>query len=555
MSYKLTETHGPSEIGADGAFLSARDGFYNSGISDADFLIAVIDAVPARLTVISHDGFITAANEAWRERAIALGKPRNHPIGLHLMELLDDVPTRHKRAILLGYQAVLDGRRKEFSCTYPVGRAGEADWFKQSVSRIPGEGRVQRVVVIQSVQELKRSEQRLRAANTSLRNATAAAHDANRAKASFLETMSHELRTPLNGVLGMADSMARGPLPDQQRQRLRVIQQSGETLMTLLDDLLELSNIGAGPVELDDGLVDVTELLQSAERVFAPLASDKGITFTAVLEPESGGPWKGDPARVRQILYKLLSNAVKFTDRGSITVTASHDADGLRLLVTDSGIGVPADKIARIFEPFVQADESKTRRFGGSGLGLAICGRLVALMQGAISVESAEGGGSAFEVRLPLAREEVTEAPSRAMSPGAQINERSASLRVLAADDNRVNQIVLQTLLAEVGIEPVVVQNGQEAFEAWQSGTWDLVLMDIQMPVLDGVSATRLIRDAEQKRGIIRTPIIAVTANAMDHQMAEYMSVGMDGLVSKPINFGLLLEAMDSALNADLLDN
>ncbi len=476
-------------------------------------------------------------------------------MGLHLTELLVGVPDRHRRAILLGYQTVLDGGRDEYSCTYPVGRAGDADWFKQSVSGVPGEHPTQRVVVIQSVQELKRSEQRLREANTSLRNARTAARDADQAKASFLATISHELRTPLNGVLGMAASIARSPLPDQQRQSLQVIQQSGEALMTLLDDLLQLSTIGAGPISLNDGVVDARELLDSAERVFTPLAREKGLTLTTTLEPGRHPQWKGDPVRVRQILYKLLSNAVKFTDCGSVGVTASAESDGFRLLVSDTGIGIPSAKKDQIFEPFVQADESKTRRFGGCGLGLAICGQLVRLMHGSIRVESIEGVGSTFEVRLPLAQMEDAGAGRIAPEAGVRISERRESLCVLAADDNKTNQLVLRTLLAEVGIEPRIVQNGQEAFDTWKSGSWDVVLMDIQMPVLDGISATRLIRDEEKKLGSTRTPIIAVTANVMDHQIAEYYEAGMDGLVSKPINFGPLLEAMDRVLNADLQDN
>ena len=499
----------------------ASDGFFNSGISDPEFLAAVIDAVPARLAVINEDGFVCAANEAWRGRASALGKPPTYPMGSHLTELLTDVPSRHRRAILLGYEAVLQARRKEYSCTYPVGKTGEADWFKQTVSRVPGKGPILRVVVIQSVQELKRSEQRLRGANTSLRNAVAAAQDANRAKASFLATMSHELRTPLNGVLGMADSMARGVLPDEQRQRLRVIQESGEALMTLLDDVLELSNIGAGAIMIEDGLVDVQALLTAAQRVFSPLAEDKGLSFEATKDQGDKGLWRGDPVRIRQVLYKLISNAIKFTDRGTVAVTVSQDAHGLRFVVSDTGIGVAAEKIALMFEPFVQLDESKTRRFGGSGLGLSICGHLVALMGGDIRVESVEGVGSTFEVTLPLKRHEVTGAPSVQGGLWPRIDERRESLRVLAAEDNKTNQLVLQTLLAEVGIEPLVVQNGREAFDAWANGAWDLVLMDMQMPVLDGLSATRLIRDAEKARGAARTPILAITANAMTHQRAE----------------------------------
>jgi signal transduction histidine kinase len=516
---------------------------------DPEFLIAVIDAIPARLTIIDDNGVVTAANGAWRDRAAVLGKPDDYPVGAHLTELLADIPQRHARALELGFQAVLDGTRDEFSCTYPIGHAGDADWFKQTVSRLSVEGPVQRIVVVQSVQELKRSEQRLKSANTSLRRATIEARDANQAKSIFLATMGHELRTPLNGVLGMAEVMDRHELPDAQRQRLQVIRQSGESLMVLVNDLLELSSIGSSMISLQDGVIDVLQLGNSAERVFRPMAAEKGLSLSVIAHASTRFS-KGDPLRLKQVLYKLVSNAVKFTENGSVTIALSHDNERLVLQVADTGIGIPNDKLQDIFRSFTQVDSSATRRFGGAGVGLTICNDLVSLMGGLITVESTEGRGSTFTVSIPVVRAE--DGPNLASdSGGYPVQRDGGGLRVLVAEDNPTNQLVLTTLLAEVGIEPVVVADGRQAFDAWSEGTWDLVLMDIHMPVMDGVAAARMIRDTEQRRNLPRTPILAVTADAIGQRQAEYRSAGMDGLVSKPINLGLLLEAMDAALNAE----
>lgn len=511
-----------------------------------EFLIAVIEAVPARLAIVDENGFVTAANGAWRDRAVALGEPEGAPVGSHIRELIADVPDRHARALKLGFQAVFDGTRDEFSSTYPVGRVGDADWFKLTVSRISVDGPIQRIVVIQSVQELKRAEQRLKAVNTNLRKATADAQDANHAKSVFLATMGHELHTPLNGVLGMAEVMARHELTEAQRQRLQVIKQSGECLMTLVNDLLELSSIGSSLIALEDGIIDVLELARAAERVFKPMAAERGVNLSVVAQA-SAGLWKGDPLRLKQVLYKLMSNAIKFTDEGTITVTLSYDSDRLILQVIDTGVGIPAAKVGQIFDAFTQADSSTTRRFFGTGIGLTICKDLVALMGGLITVESIEGRGTTFTVSIPVVP--VTRTLHVGEIAADPTVVKGDGLRVLVAEDNPVNQLVLTTLLAEVGIEPIVVSDGQRAFQAWRDEKWDLVLMDIQMPVMGGVEATRMIRDTEERLNLPRTPILAVTANSLSHQVAGYLSAGMDGLVSKPINLGLLVEAMDPALN------
>jgi len=367
------------------------------------------------------------------------------------------------------------------------------------------------------------------------------------AMSGFLATMSHEIRTPLNAVLGMAQAMERGDLPEVQRERLKVIETSGEALLALLNDLLDLSKIEAGKVELEEGVVDPQALADAAAH-FAALLQNKDVSFSFQLAPSAQGLWSGDPNRVRQVLINLIGNAVKFTERGSVTVSVSHDDERLVFRVQDTGIGIKPERLAQIFDRFVQADGSMTRRYGGSGLGLAISNDLVKLMGGDIEVESEEGAGTTFTVKLPAKRVEPP-ALTETLATSAEVDASlEGDLRVLAAEDNPTNQVVLKTLLAELGIDLVMVSNGEEAVEAWTNGAWDLVLMDIQMPIMDGVSATRMIRERESASGRRKTPIIALTANAMAHHRAEYLAAGLDDVVAKPISLALLLQAMERQL-------
>ena len=385
----------------------------------------------------------------------------------------------------------------------------------------------------------------LEEANLQLAREREAAEAANLAKSAFLATMSHEIRTPLNGVIGMAQAMGRDDLPPLQRERLGVIRRSGEVLLVLLDDLLDLSRIEAGRMRLEDGVVDVEGLARSAQETFMALTRDKSLYFVAEVRPAARGMWRGDPTRVRQILHNLVSNAAKFTASGSVQMTLDHDGSHLTLEVSDTGPGIAADRLEVLFEKFVQADASTTRRHGGSGLGLAICRELAALMGGDIAVTSQVGQGSRFTVRLPLERLEVPVAQAPGVAPEAVA--AMAGLRALAAEDNPTNQLVLTTLLLQLGMDVRVVENGALAVEAAASGGWDLVLMDVQMPVMDGLAATRDIRAREAQEGAARTPILALTANAMSHHLAEYLAAGMDGMVAKPIQVDSLIAAVRAA--------
>lgn len=380
-----------------------------------------------------------------------------------------------------------------------------------------------------------------------------AAAAANEAKSEFLATMSHEIRTPLNGVLGMAQAMTADDLAQAQRERLKVIRRSGEDLLAILNDVLDLSKIESGLLELEISQFDLEHLARGAVATFAHQTHKKGVLFDFEIADAAKGQYLGDPSRLRQLIYNLTSNAVKFTDQGSISVSIASHEGGLRLAVADTGCGIAPDKAAHLFDKFVQADGSATRRYGGAGLGLSICRELARLMGGDILVDSVPRQGSTFTMILPgVVKVPAVDAPAQPQTPGAEAAapEADASeLRVLAAEDNKVNQLVLKTLLATAGIDPTIVENGAQAVESWEIQHWDIILMDIQMPQMDGLAATRAIRAREAQTGRARTPILAVTANAMVHQIAEYGVCGMDGTVAKPIEIATLFAAMEKALD------
>jgi signal transduction histidine kinase/ActR/RegA family two-component response regulator len=380
-------------------------------------------------------------------------------------------------------------------------------------------------------------------------DALQAAEAANRAKSDFLATMSHEIRTPLNGVLGMAQAMAADTLPETQRERLAVVRRSGETLLTILNDILDLSKIEAGKLELEEVDFDIAEVASATVAAFGAVASSKGVDLQLRIGVAAEGVYRSDPTRVRQILNNLISNALKFTEQGQVRVAVERAGDMLEMRVSDTGVGIPADRLDALFQKFTQADASTTRKYGGTGLGLAICRELAEIIGGDIRAESTIGEGTTFIVRLLIPR--VGDAMAFESEETAPRDWDAANLRILAAEDNSVNQLVLKTLLSQVGIDPMVVGDGAEALEAWRDHDWDLILMDVQMPIMDGPTATRAIREAERIRGRARTPIVALTANAMAHQIAEYRAAGMDGFVAKPIDVEKLFAAIEAALDQD----
>jgi PAS domain S-box-containing protein len=421
-------------------------------------------------------------------------------------------------------------------------------WFAGSGREIVENGVARRMIgSIMDMHELKLAQETAEAASI--------------AKSQFLASMSHEIRTPMNGVMGMAAVLAGTKLDDRQRQMVEVINQSGAQLVAIINDILDLSKIEAGKVELERTEFDLEDLMRSVSALHEMKAQDKNLGFTVSVAEEARREYVGDPTRIRQILNNLISNALKFTETGGVTVTveqARRENDRrveLRFAVSDTGVGIDAEASERLFTPFTQADASITRTHGGTGLGLAISRQLCELMGGGIAVESARGQGSTFRFRILLEEARppaaATGQPSPAAVPAAAVGDGVAGgrpLRILAAEDHPTNRVVLEALLQRVGADVVLVANGREAVEAWDGGRFDVVLMDIQMPELDGICATLEIRALERSRGRPRTPILAVTANVMTDQVEAYIAAGMDGHVAKPIDprkmFAAILDAM-----------
>ena len=391
---------------------------------------------------------------------------------------------------------------------------------------------------------LDRSRSALRQARARARDGEQAAESANAAKSTFLATMSHEIRTPLNGVLGMAQAMAGDDLSDRQRDRLSVIHRSGEALLAILNDVLDLSKIEAGKLELEQMEFELAEVARGAYSAFTALANKKGLSFALDIGP-ARGRYQGDPTRLRQILYNLISNALKFTEQGEIRVSALRQGEILEFSVRDTGVGIPPESLSKLFAKFDQLDSSTTRRFGGTGLGLAICRELAHLMDGEISVASELGLGSTFTLRVPLAY--LGEEKAVSTVPETPSERPAIALRVLAAEDNAVNQLVLKTLLHQMGVEPTVVDNGQLAVAAWETGDWDVILMDIHMPVKDGLTATTQNPAREASEGRALTPIVSLTANAKSNHFDKYTAAGKDSHVAKPIQAADLFEALTRA--------
>jgi signal transduction histidine kinase/ActR/RegA family two-component response regulator len=372
------------------------------------------------------------------------------------------------------------------------------------------------------------------------------AEAASRQKSEFVANMSHEIRTPLNAVLRMAQVMDRHPLEEDQRQRLDVIRRSGEALLGLLNNVLDISKIESGKLDLEECAFDLDGLLAVPTAAMAALAAERGVEFTLQIDPLASGGWVGDAARLNQVVSNLLSNALKFTPSGEVGLIATAGAHGLRLEVHDTGVGIAPDKLETVFDKFTQADSSTTRRFGGTGLGLSISRELVDLMGGQLWAESREGAGSVFVAEIPLRRARAPQ-PALAAPPRTETTD-DRPLRILAAEDNPTNRLVLTALLEPLEAEVILAEDGRQAVEAWSAGHFDLILMDVQMPGMNGVEAAQEIRRLEADRGLPETPILALTANVMTHQVEEYRAAGMCGHVAKPIDVHALFLAIDAAL-------
>jgi PAS domain S-box-containing protein len=404
------------------------------------------------------------------------------------------------------------------------------------------DGEVEKVVgATQNIDREKRAER-------AMAKALDAAEAANRAKSEFLANMSHEIRTPLNGVMGIAGALARTELEEPQRELVHLIEHSAAVLDNLLGDVLDVARIESGRLALADEPFELGSAIRVVAALFEAKAKEKRLGFEVRVAPAAEAIVTGDVVRLRQIASNLLSNAVKFTDAGKITVqvaaTRSVELVSLQLTVRDTGIGFDATAGAKLFQRFEQADGSITRRFGGSGLGLAISRSLAEAMGGTLEAVSKPGMGSAFTLTVALPRSRAIDgavAPATLDAEAARLTHRP---KVLLAEDHPTNRKVVSLILESVGVELSVVENGQDAVEAAASQDFDVILMDMQMPVMDGLSAIRVIRARERATDAPRTPILALTANAMPEHAQASLDAGADGHLSKPIAAAKLVEAV-----------
>ena len=393
------------------------------------------------------------------------------------------------------------------------------------------------------------------AAERELIDAKAAALAASRAKSDFLANMSHEIRTPLNGVIGIVDALSRTPLNAEQAEMVALVRESGVTLERLVSDFLDVSKIEAGQLRLEHRPFDLDNALHPSIELMRYRAEEKGLTFEVESGLNARGLFLGDGTRLGQIVGNLLSNAVKFTSEGGVTLRVGFTESPPRLTVDveDTGVGFDAGHAVRLFERFSQADETISRRYGGTGLGLSICRSLATLMGGEISAVSQPGLGSRFTVSLPLERAEtLADYDARKVQPAPSPGRLyGRPLRVLLAEDHRMNQRLVHLILANQGAEVVTVDDGAEAVAAYRAGEFDVVLMDIQMPRMDGLTATRAIRDIEAERGGPPTPIVMLSANAMAEHVEETLAAGANLHVAKPITAATLLAGIQAAVSPD----
>ncbi|MBF0380301.1 MAG: response regulator [Magnetococcales bacterium] len=383
---------------------------------------------------------------------------------------------------------------------------------------------------------------------TELSIAKKEAEAANRAKTEFLATMSHDIRTPMNAILGMGEVLQESGLTSEQSHALKVLNSAGSNLLTLINDILDLSKVEAGQLRMESIPFDLHELTLSTGQILLHKAQAKKIGLNVHNNSDCPRYVMGDPGRLRQVLLNLIGNAVKFTDIGRVSLTVEpFGKDTIRFTVTDTGIGISEGHLKRIFDPFRQAEDSTTRRFGGTGLGLSICQRLVQAMGGDITVESNKDKGSAFQFTallaeaedVPVVDEQIQDTPQ---TPGPT---QKAPLNILLVDDVEENRMVISSFLNQTNNQITEVVNGEEAVQEFISGSYDLVLMDMQMPVLDGFNATQRIRAWEKNQQRQPTQIIALTASAMREDMEKTIQAGCDKHLSKPIKKAHLLDVIN----------
>ncbi|MFD1625948.1 ATP-binding protein [Azospirillum griseum] len=520
-----------------------RDAEIRVSESEARYRL-LADNVTDLILVMRADGRITYVSPSMRD---LLGYDPADILGTFPSALLHPDDQKHAANAFTGMQAGAPTRTITHRVRHKDGRFV---WMESSMRPARDEGGDFTIVAaIRDVTERKIAEEQLR-------DARLEAEAANRVKSEFLAAMSHEIRTPLNGVIGFADLLLSTDLTPEQRQYVALQREAGRGLLAIIGDILDYSKIEAGKLELEERPFDLHRLMRDCRDLMSNAASQKGLLLQLSMGAAVPRYVRGDEARVRQILLNLLGNAVKFTDQGSVLMTVGlllgEEAPAergtlplLRFSVSDTGVGIPLAEQANMFQRFSQGDRSTTRRYGGTGLGLIISKQLAELMGGRIGFQSSPGVGSTFwfELPLPIANEirTVTEEPAA--------RRLSRTGRILLAEDVPMNQIVTSSILCKAGHTVEVAEDGLAAVEALRAGEYDLILMDMQMPRMDGVQATQEIRRMAGARGAI--PIIALTANALADQLQRCLDAGMNDHVTKPIDRDTLLSAVDRWLGAE----
>ena len=514
-----------------------------AGRSSSDDLTTFFDVSLDMLVIRDLDGMIVRVSRSWRTQ---LGWLPEEMEGRRLLDFVhpEDLAGSQRSA------AEVETRKPEAPVRGHINRYRHKDGGYRAV-----EWRAHRAG--DRIYGIAREVTDRVAADHALREAKAAAEEASRAKTDFLANMSHEIRTPLNGVIGIVDALQRTELTPEQREMVNLIQLSGTTLERLVSDILDVSKIEAGRLDFESRQFDLGEALAPIIDLSHNQAAEKGLAFEERPGPGARGVFMGDSTRIGQIIDNLLSNAVKFTSEGKVTVdwdvTGDEPGEGrFVFVVSDTGVGFDAETAATLFQRFNQADTSITRRFGGTGLGLSICRSLAERMGGSVVARSTPGEGSVFTLSLPLARVVALDeydglsGPAPEPTGAAPVYLPERPLRVLLAEDHPTNQRVVQLILATVGAEVVTVENGALAVEAAGRSRFDVILMDMQMPVMDGLTATRSIRSAEFGRP--RTPIIMLSANAMAEHRYEALASGADLHVAKPVTAASLLAGIAQAV-------